>query len=261
MGCIADQNKLNNGDDHELVWYQWVFFMLVINACIFRIPHYIWKLYERGLMKAFYSQEAKEIFIQCREGEMNQLLRIKTEYFKKIKGHNQSYFCAFFLCQLLNLAMVLINFYINNDFLEDNFSTYGRDVLNYHMLEGNQADFQPNPMCNTFPTTVNCNLNFFGTSGESNTSGICILSQNIINQKIYLALWFWFVILIVLGSIQILSEICIILHSAFNKAQLDGLANGISFAKRSAIFSEGLQSGRLVHSLPDWQKCGQDFLC
>ena len=67
---------------------------------------------------------------------------------------NKTLVNIFFLCQLLNLVIVLINFYINNDFLEDNFSTYGRDVLNYHMLEGNQADFQPNPMCNTFPTTV-----------------------------------------------------------------------------------------------------------
>lgn len=38
-------------------------------------------------------------------------------------------------------------------------------------------------------------------------SGLCILSQNSINDKIYLVLWFWIVIVLVAGILQILLEL------------------------------------------------------
>ena len=50
-----------------------------------------------------------------------------------------------------------------------------------------------------------------GTAGgESNSNHLCILSQNVINEKIYLGLWFWFVFLAAIGSIQMLYEVIII---------------------------------------------------
>lgn len=43
------------------VYYQWVAFMLVINAAAFRIPHEIWKVLEGGMMKTFFGKrEVKE---------------------------------------------------------------------------------------------------------------------------------------------------------------------------------------------------------
>ena len=35
-------------------FYQWVVFMLLIQAGAFRIPHLVWKFLEGGLIKAFY---------------------------------------------------------------------------------------------------------------------------------------------------------------------------------------------------------------
>ena len=36
--------------------------------------------------------------------------------------------------------------------------------------------------------------------GVNEINGLCILSQNIINEKIFLALWFWYVSLMVISS-------------------------------------------------------------
>merc|ERR1712018_397424 len=93
-----------------------------------------------------------------------------------------------------------------------NFAKYGIDVLKYHYGEelefifGQQAKEESSrvdPMCNSFPTMVSCDMNTSGKGGQTEGNNfLCILSQNIINEKIYLVLWFWFVFLMVIGSLQ-----------------------------------------------------------
>merc|ERR1712018_770599 len=57
-GCYQEQKRNGKPLEPESIgWYQWVFFMLIINAFIFKLPHYIWKSFERGLMTGFYSKE------------------------------------------------------------------------------------------------------------------------------------------------------------------------------------------------------------
>merc|ERR1712241_600039 len=76
---------------------------------------------------------------------------------------------------------------------------------------GDDNDSRLNPMCKVFPTAVSCTMPKVGTAGgESNSNHLCILSQNVINEKIYLGLWFWFIFLAAIGSIQMLYEVIII---------------------------------------------------
>jgi len=59
-------------------------------------------------------------------------------------------------------------------------------------------------------------MNTVAVSGGSNTlSGFCILSQNIINEKVYLFLWFWFVLMFVISALQMIFEIAILAIPAF----------------------------------------------
>ncbi len=54
------------------------------------------------------------------------------------------------------------------------------------------------PFCRTFPTEVSCTVPNVGAAGlEQNHNGMCVLSQNIINEKIYLLLWWYLVTLII----------------------------------------------------------------
>lgn len=51
-------------------------------------------------------------------------------------------------------------------------------------------------MCAVFPTEVSCSIpNVGAAGGKQNHNGLCVLTQNIINEKIYLALWFWYAFL------------------------------------------------------------------
>ena len=62
--------------------------------------------------------------------------------------------------------------------------------------------------------------------GGSTDNGICILSQNIINEKIYLFLWFWFFLLFVASGIQLIYEIAILSMGAFRSWLLEQQFDG-----------------------------------
>ena len=49
-----------------------------------------------------------------------------------------------------------------------------------------------------------CTFHKFGPSGTvQKFDGLCVLPLNIINEKIYVFLWFWFVILAITTGIQV----------------------------------------------------------
>ena len=72
-----------------------------------------------------------------------------------------------------------------------------------------------NPMCEVFPKVATCDYIRFGRlgGGQSNKNAICILSLNMINDKVFAILWVWHCVLIIAGinrivtrSIQLMSN-------------------------------------------------------
>ena len=133
--------------------------MLVINALLFKIPHLIWKYCEGGLMKEFFSGKGlKARFLS--EDIVNENLVIDLGYYMKLKGEHNTYFFIFQACQLLNIVMLGLNWWITNIFLGENFTSYGSDVIKYYSelpensyVESERSD-KVDPMCNAFPTQV-----------------------------------------------------------------------------------------------------------
>ena len=57
------------------------------------------------------------------------------------------------------------------------------------------------PFCAVFPTEVSCTVpNIGAAGGEQNHNGLCVLSQNIINEKIYLVIWWYLVFVIIVSA-------------------------------------------------------------
>merc|ERR1712062_680254 len=206
-GCkLSDENF--EGNERDTLYYQWVPFMLVISAVIFKIPDVIWGLLEGGFMKSFADDSANSVSIHKDEEAKKKLIKSHISLFGVLKGNNKFYYFKFLFCQILNIVLLIANFSMTSAFLDTDFSTYGTDVLEY-LTDDN--DSRLNPMCKVFPTAVSCTMPKVGTGGgESNTNHLCILSQNVINEKIYLGLWFWFIFLAAIGSIQMLYEVIII---------------------------------------------------
>merc|ERR1712062_326550 len=237
-GCRPDKIKgETNGTD--TLYYQWVPFMLVISAVIFKIPDVIWGLLEGGFMKSFADDASKSVFINKNEEDKKKKELISL--FGALKGNNKGkrnstlmfYYFKFLFCQILNIALLIANFTMTSAFLDTDFSTYGTDVLE---SLSDPKDSRANPMCQVFPTAVSCTYFEIGTGGKGQTSNhLCILSQNIINEKIYLGLWFWFIFLATLGSIQMLYELIIIALPAI-RLQLTLLTMGSNDSEKITDF-------------------------
>ena len=102
--------------------------------------------------------------------------------------------------ELLNFSLLFFQFFATNTFLNYKFELYGWKVVEYyrHSLQdrNNPELGLKNPMCTVFPTVTSCTIPNVGASGVAQYhNGLCVLTQNIINEKIYLILWFWYAFL------------------------------------------------------------------
>ena len=51
-----------------------------------------------------------------------------------------------------------------------------------------------------FPRTTTCDYKFFGSGGgPSNTNSRCVMALNAVSEKVFVILWFWFLLLIVIN--------------------------------------------------------------
>ena len=86
--------------------------------------------------------------------------------------------------------------------------TYGTDVLNFMNQEDEDRS---DPMMEVFPRVTKCTFHKYGSSGTiMKLDALCVLGLNIINEKIYITLWFWFVFLALATSLYTVYVVAII---------------------------------------------------
>ena len=129
--------------------------------------------------------------------------RILAEYFVATLNTHTFWAMKMLFVDFLNLINVVGNIYFLDAFLGGEFSTYGVKVLKF--LEADPEN-RIDPMAMVFPRVTKCSFYKYGPSGTVQThDAICVLPINIINEKIYVFLWFW---LIILSFISVVGLIC-----------------------------------------------------
>ena len=94
-------------------------------------------------------------------------------------------------------------------FLGYQFTTYGWDVLS---VTAQSPEDRADPMNMVFPKVTKCTFHKYGPSGTiTQHDGLCILALNIINEKIYVFLWFWFVFVAMFSAMAILYRMVMLL--------------------------------------------------
>jgi len=247
-------------------YYQWVVCVLVLSAILFRLPAWIWSMLERGVMANFYNSNKGLDVLREKEGDVKAFVEKEVNAFKRLqkRSKTKAYYLKFLFCQCLALLVVCLLFLGTDKFIGDNgdddgrFLSYGSDVVKYHLRYSFSEEFAmkffnyedkeklrefklKNPMCRTFPTRVACEFKSGGTGGKpSIENSYCILSQNIINEKIYLALWFWFIAMIAIMSAQLIWEVCFLTSPLVDRILILALpsSSGISNYLRQFLIGQ-----------------------
>ena len=133
------------------------------------------------------------------------------DYFDYSGVHfNNWYLFRFALCEFLNFVNVIGQIYLLDDFFGGQFRQYGPSVVTY--IEKTAPWERADPMELLFPKVTKCTFNKFGPSGSVQPyDALCILPLNVVNEKIFIFLWFWFVILAILTGFIILYRLVILI--------------------------------------------------
>ncbi|XP_001604008.2 innexin inx7 [Nasonia vitripennis] len=210
-------------------YYQWVPFVLFFQALLFYLPHYLWRSAEGGRLKMLVSglhlasislrEDAftteNGINVPSKKDKEDKINQIRTAFMNRLHLNRPwAYYLG--ICELMNFLNVLMQMYITNKFLGGAFLSLGQDVA--------ETDFtrQMDALDEVFPKVTKCTFHKYGPSGGiQKHDALCVMALNIINEKIYTFLWFWFIILAILTALGLAWRLLtMMLHSRstyFNK--------------------------------------------
>ena len=227
-------------------YYQWVAFFLFLEAGLFYIPRYLWKTAEGGRVKMLVQGLMEPIMGEDAKAE--QIATI-VKYFRLNRGGHTNYALRFFACEILNFVNVILQIYFIDFFLGYEFRTYGLDVVNYAEME---PEDRQDPMHTVFPKVTKCTFHKYGPSGTVEIKdGLCVLPLNIINEKIFIFIWFWLVIVAAMTGVFLLYRLATLLGPQIRVALIT--VKGGKSTKRSDVEAiiEPLSLGWL-EKVGDW---------
>ncbi|XP_076343592.1 innexin inx2-like [Tachypleus tridentatus] len=199
-------DKYTPGEDRIYhAYYQWVCFVLFFQALMFYFPRYLWKGWEKGRIRALIMELNSPTLTPDKKQEKRGVL---MEYLMdNIHNHN-FYVTAYFFCEALNFVNVVGQMYLMDSFLGGHFSKYGSKVMQFTEWDWT---LRYDPMIRVFPRLTKCTFHKYGSSGDvQRHDAMCILPINIINEKIYVFLWIWFVTLAVASGIVLIYRMVIV---------------------------------------------------
>ncbi|CAF1252900.1 unnamed protein product [Didymodactylos carnosus] len=213
--------------ERTLKYYQWINFVLLLQALFFSIPRILWQSFndkiglslrnlvdasnkyelldvdeERGAVVHYISDTLRRY--QEYVEPMNDDLKLIHRFYRKIRiffqartGSSLVYF--YFFIKILYIVNLLFQIYFLQYFLsyyDVKYIHYGLVVFEA-LLTGN-----PLPETKLFPRITLCDFNIRELGEIHHYTVECILVINIFIEKLYILLWFWFWILLVVTLIH-----------------------------------------------------------
>lgn len=153
-------------------------------------PKFLWDAFEGGLLRTIVLGLNTGI---CEENEKQCKIKVLMGYLEKHLKLHRTYVIRYFLCEFLCLVNIIVQLFLMNKFFDGEFLSYGLRVMNFS--ETPQED-RVDPMVYVFPRVTKCIFHKYGASGSiQKHDSLCILPLNIVNEKTYIFIWFWFIIL------------------------------------------------------------------
>lgn len=219
---------LQDDEVRHHAYYQWVPFVLFLQALCFYAPHLIWRSLEKGRLKVLvHGMQMIALSEFVRQGEdlvINKSYTLHTKInidrrvgvikreFLRIYEHlhlNNHFATKLVTCEMLCMFNLLLQVYMTQRFLSGQFVTLGLKFLHEDFLGKMDA------LDVVFPKVTKCIFHKYGASGTiQHHDALCVMALNVINEKIYTFLWFWYIILFFVTCLAILWRLLTVcLHS------------------------------------------------
>ena len=225
-GCFVDQSKIESEKDAPVTaYYLWIPFLLTFCFAFAKFPRSLWRnLLENGLMRKIIGGQNNPAVI--------------AQNFLDFRMRYSKYHIYFGICEFLNIAMVILSIMLTDSLLLNKFLGYGQDVVNYiwsvKHIGPDGKYLSHDPMCELFPTEVACYIRIGATTGGIDRRNyLCILNNNIFNQKYFLVLWLWWFFLLVA------STVCLVYR--FARIMIPDISRSVLMRKVPASSLENLE--------------------
>lgn len=240
--------------EHELTYYQWIPLMLIFMAFLFKFPTFIWRMF------AGYSGiNINKIVAMTADTQLGDYKKRDEQitnialYLDRWLGTNRQYHSNIFvrmhqraskflfLCnkregtfltglylfiKFLFVLNVICHFFMLNAFMGGVFEMWGIEAINTLAHEAVTKESK------RFPRVTLCDFQIRQLQNIQDYTVQCVLPLNLFNEKIFLLLWFWFVLVAIVTCASFLIWIW---RSVFRR-------NRVQVVKKYLKISDKLQS-------------------
>lgn len=215
-------------------YYQWVPFLLAIQAFLFSFPKHLWRFCEGGRL-ATLCDDLTSILppgAWTRKRKCQTLIYLTQE----CRRRHTKYALIFVGCEILNFTVVLLNMLLMN-FIFGGFWTNYQPAIQALMSLDMNSWTSYNSL--VFPKLAKCDLSYIGPSGSKQTmDALCLLPQNIINEKIFAFLWIWFIVLAIISGMQLCYRLVQLCCQSVRFQLLFSLLDPISYHRLKRVVRE-----------------------
>jgi len=280
-GCYVDQTYISSVEDSPITtYYMWLPYLLSLLFFLCKLPHSIWKKYfENNMISQILGgrdenwdnvgspikheggggdnqggkkNKNNQQNSSKKETKVSKPLEIARKYIEYRRKFN-SYHHTFAFWEIFNIVTTIISIQVTHWLLNRKFWSYGLEViyyLNHYQGYQEQGEKLHDPMCEVFPTEVGCQLNVGSQPGKIDTNNfLCILGNNMFNQKYFFLLWLWWMALLLISIIGLLYRLMRITFPLFSKMILKRKVHGPSLGGVRMTSGESFVLEMLIDNL------------
>jgi len=192
-------------------YYQWIPYLLFFQATSFYLPYMLNKFaHDNRITRLIQDLQNVIPFNEFRQDKIGDIHLYTQDFY----GSHGPWAAKLVLSDFMNFINITLNIFVVNLYLKGSFLTYGPRVLMYQLSE--KEEWGVNPFTTLFPKMTKCTLELFGPSGSVvNHDGLCVLPINVLNERIYLLIWFIFFPLFFITLIDQVFWLFIVLNKTY----------------------------------------------
>ncbi|CAF2506909.1 unnamed protein product [Rotaria sp. Silwood2] len=195
---------------YHVSYYQWTPFILLGMALLFLLPRYLWYAFTRGggvniqrLVKSIKDPLDPEKGVELTHRTLKSYIDTQNTLHGticcgiRVPNFYFSYTLTYFSIKILYIINTLCQFFLLNSFLSFHFTSYGPEAINKLF---SSDDLFESPR---FPRVTMCDFMIRHLGSNQHWYAIqCNLPINLYNEKIFLGIWIWLIVLTILNLLS-----------------------------------------------------------